>query len=51
MLFRSAHVGSDVEIKASGGINSFADAEEFIRLGAERLGTSRLLNILKEIDG
>ena len=46
-----AHVGSDVEIKASGGINSFADAEEFIRLGAERLGTSRLLNILKEIDG
>ncbi len=46
-----AHVGSDVEIKASGGINSFADAEEFIRLGAERLGTSRLLNILKEIEG
>lgn len=44
----SEHVGKDVKIKAAGGIGSFADAEEFIRLGANRLGTSRLVKILKE---
>lgn len=44
----SEHVGKDVKIKAAGGIGSFADAEEFIRLGANRLGTSRLVRILKE---
>ena len=36
------HVGEHVKIKAAGGIASFDDAEEFIRLGADRLGTSRL---------
>jgi len=36
------HVGADVKIKAAGGIASFDDAEEFIRIGADRLGTSRL---------
>ena len=41
------HVGSDVKVKAAGGISSFDDAEEFIRLGAERLGTSRLVKIMK----
>ncbi|MCI8948252.1 MAG: deoxyribose-phosphate aldolase [Lachnospiraceae bacterium] len=35
-------VGKEVRIKAAGGIGSFEDAEEFIRLGADRLGTSRL---------
>lgn len=35
-------VGKEVRIKAAGGIGSFADAKEFIRLGADRLGTSRL---------
>lgn len=39
------HVGPDVKIKAAGGISSFADAEEFLRLGASRLGTSRLVKI------
>ena len=34
--------GKEVRIKAAGGIGSFEDAEEFIRLGADRLGTSRL---------
>ena len=42
------HVGKDVKIKAAGGISSFEDAEEFIRLGADRLGTSRLVKIQKE---
>ena len=43
------HVGPDVKIKAAGGISSFEDAEEFIRLGADRLGTSRLVKIVKNI--
>jgi deoxyribose-phosphate aldolase len=41
------HVGKDVKIKAAGGISSFEDAEEFLRLGADRLGTSRLVGIMK----
>lgn len=41
------HIGSDVKVKAAGGISSFADAEEFMRLGADRLGTSRLVKIMK----
>ncbi len=45
-----AHVGKDVKVKAAGGISSFDDAEEFIRLGADRLGTSRLVRILKNAD-
>lgn len=42
------HVGKTVKVKAAGGISSFEDAEEFVRLGAERLGTSRLVKILKK---
>lgn len=42
------HVGEAVKIKAAGGIASFEDASEFIRLGADRLGTSRLVKIMKE---
>ena len=42
------HVGPNVHVKAAGGISSFADAEEFIRLGADRLGTSRLVKIIKK---
>ena len=41
------HVGKDVKIKAAGGVSSFSDAEEFIRLGADRLGTSRLVKQAK----
>jgi deoxyribose-phosphate aldolase len=41
------HVGKEVKIKAAGGIASFDDAQEFIRLGADRLGTSRLVKIIK----
>ena len=42
------HVGEGVKIKAAGGISSFADAEEFLSLGASRLGTSRLVKLAKE---
>ncbi len=43
----SKHIGKNVKIKAAGGIKSFEDAERFIALGASRLGTSRLVSILK----
>ena len=41
------HVGPGVKIKAAGGISSLDDAEEFLRLGADRLGTSRIVKIVK----
>lgn len=44
------HVGKDVKIKAAGGIASLDDAEEFLRLGADRLGTSRMIKLIKNID-
>lgn len=42
-----AHVGADIKVKASGGIASIEDAEKFIELGAARLGTSRIVKIMK----
>jgi len=41
------HVGENVKIKAAGGIASFDDAERFIELGADRLGTSRIIKLAK----
>ena len=41
------HVGPNVKIKAAGGISSLDDAEKFIALGADRLGTSRIVKIAK----
>lgn len=41
------HVGENVKIKAAGGISSMADAEKFMELGASRLGTSRIVKIVK----
>ena len=41
------YVGENVNIKAAGGISSIADAEKFISLGADRLGTSRIVKIVK----
>lgn len=41
------HVGENVKIKAAGGIKDLADAEHFIGLGADRLGTSRIIKCLK----
>ena len=40
------NVAEHVKVKAAGGISSVQDAEEFIRLGADRLGTSRLIALL-----
>ena len=45
----SEHIGENVRMKASGGISGLEDAEEFIRLGAERLGTSRIVKAVKEL--
>ena len=42
-----AHVGQEVRVKAAGGIASLEDAEDFITLGADRLGTSRVVKIIK----
>lgn len=42
------HVEPGVKVKAAGGISSFDDAEKFIELGADRLGTSRLVKIIKQ---
>ena len=41
------HVTNGTLIKAAGGISSIADAEDFIALGASRLGTSRIVKIVK----
>ncbi len=41
------HVTNGTLIKAAGGISSIADAEDFINLGASRLGTSRIVKIVK----
>ena len=40
------HVGKQIKVKAAGGISSVEDAERFIALGADRLGTSRLIPLL-----
>ena len=47
----AAHVGKGVKIKAAGGISSLEDAERFAALGASRLGTSRIIKLLKNQDG
>lgn len=41
------YVGKDVKIKAAGGISSLDDAAKFMELGANRLGTSRIVKIIK----
>ncbi len=43
------NVGPDVKIKAAGGITSLEDAERFLALGADRLGTSRIVKLVKDI--
>lgn len=45
------HVGPNVKIKAAGGISSMDDAEKFMELGATRLGTSRIVKIVKNEAG
>ena len=41
------NVGADVKVKAAGGISSLEDAEDMIKAGADRLGTSRIVKIIK----
>ena len=48
-LFK-AHVGSGVKIKAAGGIKTLDDAQKFIELGADRLGTSKVVKAVKEVN-
>ena len=45
-----AHCAPAVKVKAAGGISSIEDAEHFIKLGAERLGTSRIVKIAKQLE-
>ena len=45
------NVPAGLKIKAAGGISTLADAEEFIKLGASRLGTSRIVKLAKERRG
>ena len=46
----SGHIGPDVKMKAAGGISSLADAERFLELGADRLGTSRIVKLVRNED-
>ena len=50
ILFKK-HVGSNVKIKAAGGIKTLDDAENFISLGASRLGTSRIIKLVNNEEG
>ena len=44
------NIGKEIKVKAAGHISSFEDVEEFICLGADRLGTSRLIKFIKFTD-
>ena len=43
----SEHIGENVKMKAAGGISSLDDAKKFLELGADRLGTSRIIKLVK----
>ncbi|MDY5677168.1 MAG: deoxyribose-phosphate aldolase [Eubacteriales bacterium] len=45
----SRHIGKNVKMKAAGGIKNLQDAEDFITLGCERLGTSSIVKAVKEL--
>lgn len=45
------HIGSGVKIKVAGGISSLEDAEKFLKLGADRLGTSRIIKLVVDFYG
>ncbi len=46
-----ANVGEGVKVKAAGGISGIQDAEDFINLGADRLGTSRVVKAVQGLEG
>lgn len=47
IILFSKHIGPNVKIKAAGGVKSLKTAEEFISLGADRLGTSSIISLIK----
>lgn len=47
----SENIGGNIKMKAAGGIASLTDAEDFLKLGAQRLGTSRIVSIAKSEQG
>ncbi len=47
----SKNIGENVKMKAAGGIASLDDAQKFLQLGADRLGTSRVVSIAKSEEG
>ena len=48
---KAAHAAPGLKIKAAGGISTLQDAADFLALGASRLGTSRIVKIVKEMEG
>lgn len=46
----SKHIGNNVKMKAAGGISGIDDAEKFIALGCDRLGTSRIVKSVKQLE-
>ena len=50
-LMREAVKGTRMEVKASGGIRSYADAKKMIKAGATRIGASAGIKIIKEAEG
>ena len=47
IILFSKHIGPNVKIKAAGGVKSLKTAEEFLSLGADRLGTSSIISLIK----
>ena len=45
------NVGANVKVKAAGGISGLEDAQKFIDLGADRLGTSRVVKAVQGVEG
>ena len=50
IILFSKHIGPNVKIKASGGVKNLKIAEEFIKLGADRLGTSSIISSIIKAD-
>ena len=50
IILFSKNIGKNVKIKAAGGISSLEDAERFIEVGASRLGTSRIVKIVSQMN-
>ncbi|MEG0664580.1 MAG: deoxyribose-phosphate aldolase [Clostridia bacterium] len=48
ILFKK-YCGENLKIKAAGGIKTLSDAQEFLNLGADRLGTSKIINLIKNL--